>query len=52
MMSHTRKRGSIAKVTYFPEGCIGWMVSMHGIRALLNNPAYVRILSEKISARE
>jgi hypothetical protein len=21
-MSHTRKRGSIAKVTYFPEGCI------------------------------
>ena len=22
-MSHTRNRGSIAKVTYFPEGCIG-----------------------------
>ena len=26
-MPHTRKRGSIAKVTYFPEGCIDMELS-------------------------
>jgi hypothetical protein len=36
-MSHTRKRGSTAKVTYFPEGCIIIFVTLTHVIIVICN---------------